>query len=112
MEFTNYWYSARVEKVVDGDTVDLVVDLGFRTSMRDRFRLYGINAWETRGDDREKGLAAKARLEGLIGGREITINTYKDERGKYGRWLAILYVDEININGLLVQEGHAVTAKY
>lgn len=106
-----YIYRAELIRVIDGDTVDLAVDLGFRVVMRDRFRLYGINAWETKGEERDKGLLAKARLEELITG-PLTVHTIKDTRGKYGRWLAILYSGDLNINGTLVSEGHARKADY
>lgn len=107
-----YWYDAKVEKIIDGDTADLAIDLGFNLTFRDRFRLYGIDAWETRGDERPRGLAAKARLTELIDGRAIEVHTHKDARGKYGRWLATIYVGGRDVNELLVAEGHAERAEY
>ena len=60
-----YWYKAKVVKIVDADTVDLMVSLGLHSYSEERFRLRGIDAWEVRGKEREKGLLAKARVEEL-----------------------------------------------
>jgi len=105
-------YHARVERVVDGDTLDLVVASGFRHVLRDRFRLQGIDAWETRGDERERGLAAKAALVELIEGKRIVIDTHGDRRGKYGRWIATVWIGQTNVNNWLVEQGHAVRVEY
>ncbi len=102
-----YEYTATVLKVVDGDTVDLLVDVGFRHFMEDRFRLYGIDAWETRGSEREKGLEVKSILMDLILKKEVIVKTYKDQRGKYGRWLAEIWLGDRNINQWLVKKGYA-----
>lgn len=107
-----YWYTAVCERVVDGDTVDMQVDLGFGIVIRDRFRLLGVDAWETRGEERERGLAAAARLRELVEGKPLLIHTRKDERGKYGRWLADIYVDDVDVGATLVEEGHAERVTY
>lgn len=111
-----YEYTAQVTKVIDGDTVDLKVDVGFRHHLEDRFRLYGIDAWETRGPERPRGLTAKAALIGLFEayGPAVMLQTHKDKRGKYGRWLADLWLPSrgIHVNGWLVAEGHAIKASY
>ena len=114
-----YFYDARVLRVVDGDTVDMDVDLGFHTRVKKRVRLYGINAPETRMDHRIRtksarkksklrGLAAKKRLEEICRTSEDEICLSSRGLGKYGRVLGILYVrenDELcNINDLLVSE--------
>ena len=90
-------YKAKVLRVVDGDTVDLEVDLGFRTLMRDRFRLSGIDTPETYGvkkgsEEYKAGMKAKEWLEEKIGGEIILIKTHKDKRGKYGRWLCEIFI--------------------
>jgi micrococcal nuclease len=113
---------AGVVKVVDGDTVDLIIDLGFRMTMTDRFRLYGINAPESnRKASRVAGKAATEWLKLKLLGRKLRIHTIKvkkgDKRGKYGRWLAIIF-REIedgeweNVNLLMVKEGHALEVDY
>jgi endonuclease YncB( thermonuclease family) len=88
-----YIYKAELIRVVDGDTVDLIIDLGFDTSRKERFRLYGIDAPELRF---EAGKAAKAWLEDALTPLEaIYIQTIqlstKAKRDKYGRFLAVLY---------------------
>ena len=91
----NYIYKAELVRVVDGDTVDLVIDLGFDTFRHERFRLYGIDAPEMR---TEAGKAAKAWLwEALqpldaIYAQTVQLET-KAKRDKYGRFLAVLYDD-------------------
>ena len=103
-----YKYNAKLDRVVDGDTVDALVDLGFDTWKKVRIRMQGMNAPESRTRDLEekaKGIAAKIRLEELLGSGKFVLQSMGV--GKYGRCLGILYVDEININKTLIQEGHA-----
>ena len=105
-------YYAKVLKIVDGDTIDVMVDLGMGVHRKERLRFSRINAWEVRGEHKEKGRLAKARVAELIPvGEKIIIKTQKDKRGKFGRYLAeiiILYADQTNLNDLLLNEGHAV----
>lgn len=104
-----YEYSAKCTKVVDGDTVDLVVDLGFNMYMTRRFRLYGINTAEMHARDpaeRTRAQSAKAELEKLLIG-PLTINTLKDSADKYGRYLATIHANGINVNEHLVKIGLA-----
>jgi micrococcal nuclease len=88
-----YIYKASLIRVVDGDTVDLIIDLGFDTSRKERFRLYGIDAPELR---TAAGKAAKAWLMSVLQPLEaiyvqtIQLST-KAKRDKYGRFLAVLY---------------------
>lgn len=108
-----YEYRATVLRVVDGDTIDATVDLGFDVHVNQRFRLYGINAPETRGESRDAGKAAKAYLQTLLtthAGKtgELTIQTRKDDREKYGRYLAVLLAGDANLNHLMIAAGHAV----
>ena len=91
-----YQYKAKLIRVVDGDTVDAMIDCGFSTFKKERIRLYGIDTPECRTRDKEekaRGLAAKARLEELIaeGNNEFIIETSIDKKGKYGRLLGVLY---------------------
>ena len=111
-----YQYRAKLIKVVDGDTVDALIDCGFSTFKKERIRLYGINTPESRTRDKEekkKGLAAKARLKELIkdGEDQFIVETSIDKKGKFGRLLGTLYKDVDTIdsyNHILVNEGHAV----
>jgi len=107
-----YEYKAQIDRVVDGDTVDASIDLGFDIWYKARVRLAGIDAWESRTRDpaeKKKGLAAKARLQELVDGKGVILKTSKDSKGKFGRVLAdlILPEDKTNINQLLIDEGHA-----
>jgi micrococcal nuclease len=102
MKTTPREYPARVVRVIDGDTVDLDVDVGFRSTYRDRFRLNGLNAPEGK-------TAAGARLSDLLyTGREVVVTTYKPE--KFGRWLADIAVPEVcsSVCEMLLAEGLAV----
>lgn len=109
-----YVYRAKVISVYDADTVKLDIDLGMNMWIhKTNVRLYGINAPEVRGIERPKGIRARDRLRELIQGQDVIIRTHKDRTGKFGRYLCELYTIEkdgrlININELLVAEGHAV----
>jgi len=105
-------YNAIVRRVVDGDTMDVTLDLGFDILYNNRIRLYGINTPESRTRDLEEkklGLAAKDRVKELCPvGSSVIIKTTKEGRGKYGRILGEIFVGDVNINQQLVAEGHAV----
>mgnify|MGYP001567954800 CR=1 FL=1 len=101
-----YEYRASVIRVVDGDTVDLRVDLGFGMGLNDRFRLAGIDAPE-RG--KPGGSEATAWLTEKFSTRaEIIIKTRKDSREKYGRYLAEIFVlgDATSLNQQMIEVGH------
>lgn len=110
-----YTYKAKLDRVVDGDTIDVNIDLGFDISVHKRVRLAGINAPESRTKDLEekkKGLASKDRLIELLDKGDLVVES--KELGKYGRVIGDLtiYPDNldlpININETLVKEGYAV----
>jgi micrococcal nuclease len=108
-----YYYKVKeIIKIVDGDTVDLGIDLGFDLTVKIRVRMSGINAWESRTrnkEEKKKGLAAKVRLtemcEESLGKGNLKIST--KEKGKYGRYLGVLYAGGKSINDAMVNEGHA-----
>ena len=107
-----FHYQAEIVRVVDGDTVDAFVDLGFDMHSKQRVRLYGINTPEVRTrnlEEKKAGLAASARLNELLNANKnrCVIRTSLDKKGKYGRVLGTIYVDDININEMLLSEGHA-----
>ena len=103
-----YTYKARCTSVFDGDSVTVDIDLGFKHWMLgQKIRLFGINTPEVRGSDRLDGLIARDRLRELIEGRDIILASHRDRAGKYGRWLGTIYIDNININKLLLEEGLA-----
>ena len=111
-----YEYFAELRRVVDGDTVDVTIDCGFKMHIKERVRLKGINTPECRTRDLEekaKGLAAKARLIDILASwnDKFIIRTSIDKKGKFGRLLGELinpYKEEENANKMLLKEGHAV----
>jgi|TARA_B110000438_G_C15691111_1_gene596809 micrococcal nuclease len=113
-----YIYRAKLDRVVDGDTVDAMIDVGFDIWVKKRIRYKGLDAWESRTRDLEEkklGLAAKARNKQLI--EEVSdkpgyfrLKSYG--LGKYGRVLGELFIidkegKQICINDALITEGHA-----
>jgi len=110
----DYRYTAIVRRVYDGDTITVDIDLGFNVWWRDvSLRLYGIDTPEIRGEEREEGLRSKQFVvDRLPIGEEIIIETVKDKKEKYGRYLAVVYYGslETNLNDELLAEGMA--AKY
>jgi endonuclease YncB( thermonuclease family) len=111
-----YNYDVEIKRIVDGDTVDVIIDLGFSTYVKRRIRMYGINTPESRTRDLEekaRGLASKERLEELMEGQKIVMRSWG--KGKYGRTLGELFVEKetsigpdfTNINQTLVKEGFA-----
>ena len=114
-----YTYNIKLLKVVDGDTIDAKIDLGFDVSVKKRVRFLGVNAPESRTRDLEekaRGLAAKDRVKQLLEGtNKIQLNSHGV--GKYGRVLGELHIDMVDgqekmtlesVNELLIKEGHAV----
>ena len=105
-----YEYAVKeIVKVVDGDTVDIIIDLGFDLSKKERVRLAGIDTPESRTRDLEEkklGLEAKEFLERrLMECAKLIVKTEKD--GKYGRMLGWFYCSKININTEMVERGYA-----
>jgi len=112
-----YHYTAQVQSVYDGDTCRVDIDLGLGIWIRnEKLRLVRINAPEMTGPDKALGIASRDFLRGLIDGREIIIETVKDQRGKYGRYLAEIWIGQdgvwSNVNDALVAAGHAVYQDY
>ena len=103
-----YEYRAFVRKVDDGDTVTVAIDLGFDVVLKDqKIRLTKINAPEVRGKERPEGLKSRDALRAKIGNRWIKIKTQKDKKGKYGRWLGEIWLEELCVNDWLISEGLA-----
>ena len=103
----------KVIKVVDGDTIDVMLDLGFDIMYKSRVRLFGIDTPESRTRDKvEKkyGLMSKKFLQDeLKSASKLSIKTYKgEETGKFGRILGDVFVDGKSVNMKMVKEGHAV----
>lgn len=112
MSHHEYWYTARVVDVYDGDSVTLDVDLGFHMTLHGaKMRLIGIDTPELRGEERPQGLVVRDWLRELVLGQTVLIQTEKDATEKYGRWLCVLYarLDDqwVNVNQLLLDQGMA-----
>ena len=110
---SEYRYKAEIIRCVDGDTVDAWVDVGFDMRIKQRLRLHGIDTPETRTRDRTEkkvGMMAKARVQELLEvGKTYPIWTV--EKGKFGRYLARIYLDEARnqcVNDMLVEENLAL----
>ena len=108
MEEKDYTYKAIVLDVYDGDTCTVDIDLGFGIWMKkQKLRLYGINTPELTGEQKQDGIKIRDYLSSLILGKEIIIQTQKDKAEKYGRWLATIWLDGVNLNKKLIEEGYA-----
>ena len=106
-----YTYNAKVDRVVDGDTVDALVDLGFDTWKKVRIRLHGLDAWESRTrnlEEKKKGLAAKQYLIDQLESNNNNFILVSHGVGKYGRCLGEIFLKDTKLNDLLITEGHAV----
>jgi len=113
-----YIYRAKLDRVIDGDTVDALIDVGFNIWVKKRIRFMGLDAWESRTrdlDEKKKGLAAKSRVIELlteISSKPGYFRIKSHGVGKYGRVLGELFIQDsegvqYNINDTLINEGHA-----
>jgi micrococcal nuclease len=101
-------YRAYVRKVYDGDTITVDIDLGFDIILhKQKIRLLRINAPEVRGEQREAGLKSRDALRAKIGSKWIKLKTQQDKKGKYGRWLGEIWIEDECVNDWLLSEGHA-----
>ena len=113
-----YIYKAKLERVIDGDTVDALIDLGFDTWVKKRIRYKGIDTWESRTKDlneKKLGLAAKDRNKELLESVSSKPGYFRLRShgvGKYGRVLGEIFIKDIegieyNVNQTLIDERHA-----
>lgn len=107
-----YEYKAKLVRVIDGDTIDCYIDLGFNIHVKERVRLKGIDTPETRTRDLEekkRGIAAKERVIELFEGVDEFVIQTEIHKGKYGRTIGevILPPDNKSLNQMLLDEGHA-----
>ena len=120
-----YQYKAQVKSVIDADTIDVLIDLGFGVHTMQRLRLYGIDAPEMK---TEAGKIAKEYVKSVLLGADasmfVYVRTLKDKKDKYGRKLAVVYFDPVSMlldqdeskiemmassfNLQIVRNGHAV----
>lgn len=110
-----YEYRAKLDRVVDGDTLDLIIDVGFKMITNQRIRLAHIDTPETyrvkkTSEEYKKGVEAKEYVRKRLADNrnEIRINTYK-KIGKYGRYIGIIWLEDsdVSLNDELVQNGYA-----
>ena len=113
-----YQYKIKLDRVIDGDTIDCYIDLGFDISTKKRVRFMGINTPESRTRDLEekkKGLAAKARTKELlekVSSKSGYFRLKSHGLGKYGRVLGEIFImdkegKQMSVNETLIAEGHA-----
>ena len=111
---TDFSYRVKkVTKIVDGDTIDVLLDMGFDILYQQRVRLFGIDTPESRTRDKEEkkyGLLSKYFLKAELSlGKKITVKTYKgDETGKFGRILGDIWIDGKSVNQKMCDKGYAV----
>ena len=108
----SFEYNGTLIRVLDGDTIDCYIDLGFDLKIKKRIRYMGIDTWDSRTRDKEekvKGLAAKARNKELL--EAGTFKIISHGTGKFGRVLGEVFVETENglesVNQILINEGHA-----
>ena len=112
-EINKYEYVAKLDRVVDGDTCDAMIDLGFNTWVKKRIRFKGVDTWESRTrdlDEKKKGLEAKAYVKDLLENSDDgKFSIISHGKGKYGRVLGELFIKgyEVSLNQLLLENGHA-----
>lgn len=106
---TNYVYRGRCVRVVDGDTYDVLVDLGFGVYHKIRVRLRGVDTPEKYGKNAcEKGREVSEMVDGILMDEEVLVRTYKGERKSFDRWVAdVFFKDE---NGFMINLAKFLTA--
>ena len=113
-----YIFEGLVDRVIDGDTYDIILDLGFYTTHTIRVRLRGVDTPEVYGkNSSEEGKVASAYVKGLIENKRVVVQTYKNAPSSFNRWEADVYVGLLSEDGSnttvsladhLVDKGHAV----
>ena len=118
MDSNLYVYKAKIISVYDGDTCRADIDLGLKVWIKnEKLRLLRINAPEMRGAEKEEGKKSRDFLRSLINGKEVILQTKKDRQGKYGRYLAEIWIRDTagvwtNVNDRMVEEGFAKYKDY
>ena len=112
---SQYQYPALVISVYDGDTITVNIDLGFGVELKkQKIRLYGINTPEIRGSSRDLGIISRDYVREKILNKNIMLQSIKDKKGKYGRWLGIVLMgdEKLNLNKELISKNLAIFADY
>lgn len=114
----SYVYDAKVVSVYDADTIRMDIDLGMNTWIHNEpIRVRGINAPEVRGEERPDGIKARDFVRDILpSGSKVLLETYRDKKGKYGRYVANVYFEyegkQTSLAELLCRDGYAVTVDY
>ena len=103
-----YEYKAKIESVYDGDgSFDAIIDLGLNIFIKRKVRLYGVDTPEMRGEQYQAAKVVRDYVRELILNKDVTIKTKKDKSGKYGRLLACIEIDDIDLSTRLIELGYA-----
>ena len=107
-----YEYGCKITRVVDGDTVDADIDLGFNIKFQSRIRLYGIDTPESRTrnlDEKARGkLASKFLEDSIQKASSVKVKTKLDKKGKFGRVLGSIVADDVDLNQAMIDKNLAV----
>ena len=107
-----YEYRCTVTRIVDGDTVDAEIDLGFDIVYKSRIRLFGVDTPESRTrdlDEKARGKLASAFLKDKINNAEfVKVQTKLDKKGKFGRVLGVMVADDLDLNQEMIRKNLAV----
>lgn len=108
---TNYLYDAKLIRVVDGDTIEVNIDLGFDVSINTMVRLLGVDTPEIRTnnlDEKKRGIEAKKFVEEMFKKNEnkCIVHSYKNTKEKYGRYLARILFNDRCLNDILLENKH------
>ncbi len=117
LAYNPYIYPARITDVYDGDTCTAEIDVGFDIVLRERtLRLHRIDTPEVQGEERPEGVKVRDHVRSLILSQDILVETIKDRKGKFGRWLAEIWVQQdgefVNLNDHLLAQGMAERVDY
>lgn len=108
MKKVRFIYDAHCTAVYDGDTITVDIDLGFGNKMTgQKLRLYGVDTPEMRGDEREHGRKVRDWVREQILDKDVVLESIKDKTGKYGRWLARIWIGDVCLNEALIDSGRA-----
>jgi endonuclease YncB( thermonuclease family) len=97
-------HDSKVTRVIDGDTFEAQVELGFNVSIHVTVRVFGCDAWEVHGCDKEQGIEAKEYVSSLIGGNRVELTPHKQD--SFGRWLCDVSYKKRDLVKILAEKGY------
>lgn len=112
LEDSLYFYKATMLRAIDGDTFELSIDVGFNIHLTETIRLLGVDTPEIHGvkkntKEYKEGIRSKEFVESILTGKTFFVETHKDKKEKYGRWLANILVDGKDLARMLLDSGLA-----